>query len=75
MNKKVGCREIRLKVEIEHLKQKMEQTFLKKQSLQHPEILRVSRVLDQKIVEYTRYMKKQNRESNIPEEYRIKVLD
>lgn len=75
MNKKVGCREIRLKVEIEHLKQKMEQTFLKKQSLQHPEILRVSRVLDQKIVEYTRYMKKQNRESDIPEEYRIKVLD
>ena len=59
-------RETVLKTEIQALKKKLAQAFQKNISFIHPEVLQISRMLDEKILEYTRLMKAQHREDDIP---------
>lgn len=68
-------KEAKLNLEIKSLKKKLEQVFQKRKSLHHPEVLNISLMLDEKIMEYTRYMKMKNKESEIPEEFKGKKLE
>lgn len=56
-------RNAQLSLEITNLKKNLDQTYKKRKSLLHPELMGISMLLDEKIVEYMK-MKKYNRREN-----------